>query len=364
MTEFELIRQIFQQRAAYQVHRSPYVTQGIGDDCASLALAGLLHTQQAGQVGQSVAQELIVSTDMLVSGRHFVPDVAPRTLGHKALAVNLSDIAAMGGTPLGFTLSLALPPHHAGDAAWLHEFAAGLFALSEQFACPLIGGDTTRAAGDALTLNITILGQVNPHTALRRNGAQLGDDIWLSGTIGGAALGLQCVLNHADVGADIRGLLTEAEAKIVRDLLEQPQPRIALGQALNGIAHSALDVSDGLAGDLPHIVQASQCAAVIQVEQLPLHPMLQKLRTQLPDALFQQMAYGGGDDYELLFTAPPQSRDALKQISQSLQVPLTRCGTIVPRRVLSSSNDQSDWIEWRQHQARIEIQAHGFQHFE
>lgn len=247
--------------------------------------------------------DLAVTTDMLIEGRHFLPDAEPRALGHKALAVNLSDLAAMGATPRWATLALALP---AAEPDWLAEFSAGLYALAERFGVDLIGGDTTRAA--ARTINITAIGEVPPGLALERAGARPGDDIWLSGELGGAALGLV----HPEIPEAARRL-------------HAPEPRVELGERLRRLAHAAIDISDGLAGDLAHILERSQVAATIEYARIPKCAAL----TRLKDAeLEKDCVLSGGDDYELLFTAPREHRAELESLAAELNLALTRIGAI------------------------------------
>jgi len=297
MGEFELIQRHFQRS-----NQTPpgQVVLGIGDDCALLQ--------------PSPGHQLAISCDMLVEGRHFFADTDPAALGHKALAVNLSDLAAMGARPLGFTLALALP---SAQDAWLSGFAQGLFALADLHACPLVGGDTTRGP---LNLCITVFGELLPGQALRRSAAQPGDDLYLSGRTGEARLALALLqgtdwaLQHTAPGALHR----------LRGRLERPQPRMALGRALASVAHAALDVSDGLAGDLGHILQASGVGADIHQELLPVAPDLQAL----PEALLLDCLLNGGDDYELLFTAAPSDRAAIEAAAQRSQTPVHRIGQI------------------------------------
>jgi len=297
MGEFELIRRHFQRPA---VALPGQVALGIGDDCALLLPAP--------------GHQLAISCDMLVEGRHFFADVDPAALGHKALAVNLSDLAAMGARPLGFTLALALP---SANDAWLGALAKGLFALADAHACPLVGGDTTRGP---LNLCVTVFGELLPGQALRRSAAQPGDDLYLSGRTGEARLALELLqgtpwaLQHAAPGALHR----------LRGRLERPTPRVALGRALAGLAHAALDVSDGLAGDLGHILQASAVGANIHQALLPVAPDLQAL----PAAWQLDCLLNGGDDYELLFTAAPADRAAIEAAALASQTPVQRIGQI------------------------------------
>ena len=261
----------------------------MGDDCALLRPdAGL---------------DLAITTDMLVEGRHFLPDAAPRALGHKALAVNLSDLAAMGATPRWATLALALP---AVEEAWLAEFSAGLFALAARYQLDLVGGDTTRSA--LRTISITAVGEVPPGLALERAGARPGDDVWVSGELGGAALGLA----HPEIAEAVQRL-------------NAPEPRVELGERLRRLAHAAIDVSDGLAGDLVHILQRSAVAATVQYDRIPRPRAFAALK----DAeLERRCVLSGGDDYELLFTAPLEHRAELESLGSELGVPLTRVGAI------------------------------------
>ncbi len=305
MGEFELIERFF-RRGATTTPAGP-VALGIGDDCALLQPAP--------------GQQLAISTDMLVEGRHFLEDTDPAALGHKALAVNLSDLAACGAEPLAFTLALALPPERARDEAWLGSLAQGLFALADAHHCALVGGDTT--AGP-LNLCITVFGQVPAGRALRRDGACAGDDIWVSGTPGRARLGLQA----------LRGEITLAPAALAlaRAQLERPTPRLALGRTLRGIASSAIDVSDGLVGDLGHVLAASSVGAAIDTATL-----VQVLADSLPspgsdphlsEDDLRTAALSGGDDYELAFTAAPGLRAAVLATAQASGTPVTRVGHI------------------------------------
>jgi len=280
-SEFEIIRRYFDRPV-----RS--ATLGVGDDAA-------LVSPRAGM-------EVAVSTDLLVEGRHFRAGADPRKLGHRALAVNLSDMAAMGATPRWATLALALPD---ADETWIAAFAEGLFALADRFGTELIGGDTVRGPR---SFCICILGEVPRGQALRRDGARAGDDVWVSGDLGGAALALA------------RPDIAEAGQR-----LDQPEPRIALGERLLGRASAAIDVSDGFAQDLGHILERSGCGAHVQYERLPKFAAFARIGE--PE-LERACVLSGGDDYELVFTAPPRERPPLEALARELSVPLARVGEI------------------------------------
>jgi thiamine-monophosphate kinase len=290
MTEFDLIRRYF-------TRPTPGALLGVGDDAALLQV--------------SDGNVLAVSTDMLVSGTHFLPDADPFLLGHKTLAVNLSDMAAMGAMPRWATLAIALPE---ASETWLEKFSAGFFALARQYGVDLVGGDTTRGP---LNLCVTIFGEVPAQQALRRDGAQLGDEIWVSGKLGDAALAL----------AHLQGniVLSAPEYAACAAALHQPQPRIALGLALRGIASSAIDISDGLLADLGHILEASQLAARLDFSALPVSPAL---RGHIQHPLARQCVLSGGDDYELCFTAPAAHHAEILGIATRLKLPLAHIGTI------------------------------------
>jgi thiamine-monophosphate kinase len=246
---------------------------------------------------------------MLVEGRHFFAGANAEWLGHKALAVNLSDLAAMGAKPVGFTLALALPR---ADSTWLAQFSQGLFHLAQQWQCPLIGGDTTQGP---LTICITALGHVPANAAIKRSGAKVGDDIWVSGTLGDARLALGALRSEWP--------LDHSSLEAILPRMHQPEPRVTLGMQLRGIASSALDVSDGLLGDLGHILKASQVNAEVLIDQLPTSRTL----AEQTEHLRRQCAASGGDDYELCFTAPNNKRAEIESLSTAL-VPLTRIGSI------------------------------------
>jgi thiamine-monophosphate kinase len=253
--------------------------------------------------------ELAVSTDMLVSGIHFFPDTDPFLVGHKTLAVNLSDLAAMGAVPRWATLALSLP---GPNEQWLQRFSEGFFSLADEHGIELIGGDTTRGP---LNLCVTIMGEVPKGKALRRSGAKVGDDIWVSGIPGMAALGLAYLQGKT--------ALPEEDRLFCLAALHKPQPQVALGLGLRDIAHSAIDISDGLLADLGHILECSQLGAEIQFDAIP-----KVSAGNIDTALLQQCVLSGGDDYELCFTAPVASRAEIEAISQALQLPLTRIGLI------------------------------------
>jgi len=289
MGEFELIDKYFRRplrRAAL----------GGGDDCALLV--------------PRPGQQLAVSTDMLVEGRHFLSTVAPDRLGHKALAVNLSDLAAMGAEPLAFTLALALPR---ADEAFIAPLADGLYALADAHGIELVGGDTT--AGP-LNLCITVFGEVPPGQALLRSGAKVGDELWVSGQIGDARLALEVFRG--------RLCLPGEQFEAVRRAMELPMPRVALGVSLRGIAHSAIDLSDGLLGDLGHVLKRSGVGAVVDVDALPRSATL----AALPTALQHECVLAGGDDYELLFSAAPESAQTVRDAGRAAGVAVTRIGRI------------------------------------
>ena len=303
MGEFELIDRFFLQPARQRSAGSA-VALGIGDDCALLAPAP--------------GMQLAVSCDMLVEGRHFLSTVDPACLGHKALAVNLSDLAACGARPLAFTLALALA--HADDA-WLTGFSRGLFELADAHGCQLIGGDTTRGP---LNICITVIGEVPNGQALLRSGAKAGDDIYASGTLGDARLALEV----------FRGKLTLPQAAFdaARARMERPTPRVALGQALRGVATAAADVSDGLAGDLSHILRASgvgACLDAFETSQLIAEKDYLTLAIgQFYEENALKWVLEGGDDYELVFTAPRGRRSAVQAAAAATGTPVRRIGVI------------------------------------
>lgn len=293
-SEFDLI-------ARYFTRAAPAGLLGVGDDCALFPVPP----------GEQVA----TSTDLLLEGRHFFPDVDPKSLGHKALAVNLSDLAAMGARPIGCVLGLALPRL---DEPWLAAFAEGFHALAAAHCCPLVGGDTTRSAHD-LAISVTVFGSVPPGQALRRDGARSGDDIWVSGDLGAADVAYRLLDGQYPADA--------ALLAATRGALEWPEPQVGLGTALRGIANAAIDLSDGLVQDLRHILAASRVGACLRFADLPMAPALAGLDT----APLQRALLGGGDVYQLCFTAPPFRRDAVLAAARKAGARVTRVGEILPQ---------------------------------
>jgi len=286
--EFEIIQRYFSPPTDHTVLAG-------GDDAALIAV--------------TPGMQLAVSADTLVAGRHFFEDADPYDVGYKSMAVNLSDMAAMGARPRWATLCLTLP---APDAHWLEQFSSGFLDLSREHRVDLIGGDTTRGP---LAICVQILGEASPGTALRRSGARPGDELWVSGHVGDAALALACLRGDFELQAN--------ERSPVMKRLNRPQPRVALGQALIGLATSAIDVSDGLVADLGHIADASGVRAVIEWESVPVSPAAERYRRH---PLVQRCALAGGDDYELAFTAQPRARRDLDLLTGRMGVALTRIG--------------------------------------
>ncbi|WP_114968873.1 thiamine-phosphate kinase [Rhodoferax ferrireducens] len=311
MGEFDLIERYFKRPASRAV-------LGVGDDCALLQAAP--------------GTQLAISCDMLVEGRHFLSTMDPFKLGHKALAVNLSDLAACGAKPLAFTLALALPR---ADDAWLAPFSKGLLALADAHGCELVGGDTTQGP---LNICVTVFGEVpvvNARSqALLRSGAQAGDDLYVSGTVGDARLALEVFRGTLSVPAPV------FDAARLR--LEQPTPRVALGLALRGIATAAIDVSDGLLGDLGHILKQSGVGATVDTEVATnliasyayYTRAIGQFDTEIGQDQWLNWALAGGDDYELLFTAPPAARTLVAAAAHTSQTPVTHIGHITLERGL------------------------------
>jgi len=316
MGEFDLIARFFQR----PVRRNAL---GIGDDCALVAPAP--------------GMQLAVSSDMLVEGRHFLPTVDPFKLGHKALAVNLSDLAACGAKPLAFTLALALP---AADAAWLEPFSRGLLQLADEHGCELVGGDTTRGP---LNICITAFGEVPAGQALLRSGAQPGDDLYASGTLGDARLALEVFRGKHTVPAEV--------FEAARARMEQPTPRVALGQALRGIATAAIDISDGLLGDLGHVLRQCQVGATldtsIAIDLLAARTQLTRAAAPFDPEIQLEYVLAGGDDYELAFTAPAARRSDVEAAARSAGTRVTRIGRIDTEPGLRLIDGQGRAVERR-----------------
>ncbi|SFU98196.1 thiamine-phosphate kinase [Pseudoduganella namucuonensis] len=321
LSEFDLITEYFDRP------RPTRAVLGIGDDCALLA--------------PTPGAQTAISSDMLVEGRHFFAGEDAARLGHKSLAVNLSDLAAMGARPVGFTLALALP---SSDRDWLAGFARGLFALADAHGCELIGGDTTRGP---LNICVTIFGEVAPGHALRRDAALAGDDVWVSGTLGDARLALAARLDQ-----DTGPALTAAELAAAGARLYTPTPRVALGALLAGsrLARAAIDLSDGLVGDLGHILKRSGVGATLDVDALPAGPVL----ATRDIALRRRYTAAGGDDYELCFTAPVSAREAVLAAGARCGTPVTRVGRIEAEPGLRLADAVG---------AALDLQLRGFDHF-
>ena len=318
--EFSLIENYF-------THRTRHTLLGVGDDAALIRL-------RRGQV-------LAISVDMLVEGRHFIKGADPELLGHKTLAVNLSDLAAMGATPRWATLALALPK---ADARWLAAFTLGFMRLARAHDVDLIGGDTTRGP---LNLCVQVMGEVPAGKALRRDGARAGDEVWVSGTLGDAALAV------AARNKEIR--MTKQHFAAASRRLDQPLPRVALGLALRGIAHGAIDISDGLLADLGHICERSCVSAAIELDALPRSRLM---RAYAGHAVARRALLSGGDDYELCFTASPARRAAVLRAGARARVPVTRIGRIVhaPAGAVGVAVIDGDGLPLR-------VAQRGFDHF-
>jgi thiamine-monophosphate kinase len=295
MSEFDLIKKYFTKPTRKTV-------LGVGDDAALIKI--------------SEGCELAISTDMLVAGTHFFADAAPYDVGWKALAVNVSDMAAMGVQPKWATLAIALPEV---NESWLAEFSSGFFACADKFGIDLIGGDTTKGS---LNISVTIMGEVPIGKALKRSDAQVGDDIWVSGKLGSAALGLACLKNKTfqDKIKLENDALQANMLKMSTLALHRPLPRVELGLKLREIATSCIDISDGLLADLGHILKASNCGATIDLEKIPC---IDYLKNDLENPQFQEFLLAGGDVYELCFTAPSSQREAINLLSKQLNIPIT-----------------------------------------
>ncbi|OOR89652.1 thiamine-phosphate kinase [Moraxella caviae] len=321
MSEFSLIADYFSRHA-------PNDGLGVGDDCAII-------TPPANQV-------LVACADTLISGRHFPIDTAPHAIGYKAVAVNLSDLAAMGARPHSILLALSLPSM---DKAWLGEFSRGLYEICDEFGVQLIGGDTTKSP--TLTISVSAFGFMTADKAVKRSGAKIGDVICVSGQLGSAAFALQnpnSPLQHT---------------------LDYPVPQVALGQILADFAHAMIDVSDGLAQDLGHILTASDVGAELYLEQIPLHPLLQTL----PFETAMRHALAGGDDYQLCFTISPDNLEKLKNKHPNLPIfPIGKITKTRTQHTLIQNNTQNTVQNLRlicYHKGEIfPINAAGFNHFD
>lgn len=315
--EFGLIARHFSRPA-------PAGMLGVGDDCA------LLNIEPGFQ--------LATSTDLFIEGRHFLPDADPYTVGHKALAVNLSDLAAMGARPLACLLGISVP---AVDHTWLEAFADGFYRLADEAACPLVGGDTTRSES-GVVISVTVMGQVRVGQALRRDAARHGDDIWVTGTLGAADIALSMLQGRMPV--------EQAVLAALRPSLERPEPPLSFAAGLAGIANAALDISDGLLQDLGHIVQASRCGARLHYPAMPVHAGL----GGLAPSLVQAAVLAGGDVYQLCFTASPGRVGAIQTLASKTATQVTRIGAITQGSGVQVLNAQG---------APIQLGLAGFDHF-
>lgn len=315
LSEFELIARFFTPRT---VQRSSTIL-GVGDDCALLR--------------PEPGVDLALTVDTLVEGVHFLAGTDPEGLGHKALAVNLSDLAASGARPAWVTLALTLPD---AEESWLSAFARGFLVLAERYGVDLVGGDTTHGP---LSVTVQALGVVQANKALRRSGAKIGDSIYVTGDLGRAGLGLKILLGQTDIAAQ------EAVAR-----LERPEPRVEAGQALPGLANACIDVSDGLSADLGHILKASGIGATLEWSHLPLSASVQSYVDTTGD---WAMPLRAGDDYELCFTVSPAREDELKAHLQDFRCTCTRIGRIEPATGLRLQKDSHVF----------DLATRGYQHF-
>lgn len=316
-SEFGLIGRYFSRPA-------PADMLGVGDDCALFSV--------------KPGFQLATSTDLLIEGRHFLSDADPQALGHKALAVNLSDLAAMGASPLACLLGISLP---VVDHKWLTAFSEGFYDLADKAGCPLVGGDTTRS-NTGIVISVTVMGQVRAEQALRRSAAQIGDDVWVTGTLGAPDIALRMLQGRLPVDQVI---LAAAQPS-----LERPEPPLAFAAGLAGVANAALDISDGLLQDLGHILRSSHCGAQLQYPAMPVHPGLKGV----DPAAIQAAVLAGGDVYQLCFTALPGRREAIQALASQTATQITRIGTIVQGSDAQVFNAQG---------ALIQSGSAGFDHF-
>ena len=306
MNEFALIERYFKRAP-----RNADVRIGIGDDGAVIAPAPGL--------------EYVMTVDMLVEGRHFRAGADPRGIGHKTLAVNLSDLAAMGALPRFVLLAGALPE---SDPDWVAAFMEGFDALAREYDVELIGGDTTRGPR---TLCVTAIGELPGGTAITRSGASPGDVVYVSGRLGDAALALAARDGRVDIEQSSLGTLERR--------LDEPQPRVALGVALRGVASAALDVSDGLTGDLSHVLATSRVGASLDLRALPMSDELRQMLEGGERELALGCVLAGGDDYEICFTASPAMRERVESIALALSLPLTPIGAITVDPLLTINDE-------------------------
>lgn len=326
LSEFGLIAQFFSDICpAAAAGIEPVL--GVGDDCALLAL--------------SPGHQLAVSVDTLVNGVHFPPDAPAAQLAWRALAVSISDLAAMGASPLGFTLALTLP---AADGDWLREFSRGLRAAAEHYAIPLIGGDTTRGP---LSLSLQVHGQLPAGQALCRRGARVGDRVYVSGSLGDSALALRCLIAPTDIPTVA---LSAPQQTFLLQRYYRPEARLALGEALRAVASAAIDISDGLLADLGHIAKASAVAICVDSEYLPLSPVMTAV-CERRRALM--MALSGGDDYELAFCVAPERVPAVAALAETLGLPLSCIGEVLAGEGVSCRSGPDNLLPG----------ASGYQHF-
>lgn len=324
--EFQIIEQFFTYPSF-----GAWKSQGVGDDCAII---------------DTGAGRLAVTCDMTALGTHFFPDADPEDVGYKALAVNLSDLAAAGAVPRAFFLSIGLPRR---DDGWLADFSRGLMALAHESGCALLGGDTTRTPEidgrhAPATISITAMGDLPAGMGLTRSGAQPGDDIWVSGTVGDAYAALMCRWGRWQV-------MPDAEPRLFARM-DRPTPRIALGQALLGAATACADISDGLLADLDHILTRSGVSAEIEWERIPLSPVLSTLTV----ARQHEAALAGGDDYELIFTAPPAAAERIFEAGLLSNTPVSRIGRILEREETAVVVRTADGLP-------VAVPSTGYDHF-
>jgi len=300
--EFEIIARYFTRATADRD-----VVLGVGDDAAVLAVGG----------------HLAVTVDTLIAGVHFPDGMAPHVLGHRLMAVNLSDLAAMGARPRWCTLALTLP---SADELWLDGFSRGLFELADRYGVSLVGGNLTRGP---LSLTLQLMGKVEPRNMLTRSGGHVGDDIYVTGTLGDSSAGIMLILERS---AAPQG----SAAAALKERFYRPVPRVGAGLALGPLATAAIDVSDGLLADLDHICKASACGATIDVERVPLSA---ELLSMFPPQEALAHALGGGDDYELCFTAPPSRADEIEAALEAADTPVRRIGQLIAGQTVVCRRD-------------------------